>query len=57
MPDKHKELWEHLKRVDGSRRFHGQVPPCSIGPYETLKELMDYVETLYGKKHKNKKGG
>ena len=47
---KYEELWNHLKKVDGSKRFHNQVPPCSIGAYATLKELMDYIEGLYDKK-------
>lgn len=52
MPNKYKELWNHLKKVDGSRKFHGQVPPCSVGPYENLRELMNYIEKLYDEKHK-----
>ncbi len=42
---KYKELWLHLRKVDGARKL---TPHTCF--YEKLKELMDYIEGLYDKR-------
>lgn len=42
---KYKELWNHLREVDGARKLEPHT--CF---YEKLKELMDYIEGLYDRR-------
>ena len=44
---KYKELWLHLRKVDGARKL---TPHTCF--YEKLRELMDYIEGLYDKRGK-----